>query len=320
VPHYGCPHRCTFCNQRYITGQTYKPSAADVDKAVSIAISSAKYLPKNTEIAFFGGSFTAIDREYMIELLEAASKYVFSGAVSGIRISTRPDCINKEILEILHTYGVSAIELGAQSMVDHVLKANKRGHLSADVVSASKLIKESGFELGLQMMTGLYTSTAQDDFLTAQAILKLRPDTVRIYPTIVVKNTELDMLYKEGKYIPQTLEAAVSLCVRLEDLFASNNIKVIRVGLHSLEDGAYIAGPWHPAFREMCESLRYRNSLSGFITKPGEYIVRIHPKNVSKLLGQKKSNLSFFKDRKIHLKIVQDSTIDICDFIIEEVK
>ena len=148
VPHYGCPHRCTFCNQRYITGQTYKPSAADVDKAVSIAISSAKYLPKNTEIAFFGGSFTAIDREYMIELLEAASKYVFSGAVSGIRISTRPDCINKEILGILHTYGVSAIELGAQSMVDHVLKANKRGHLSADVVSASKLIKESGFEIG----------------------------------------------------------------------------------------------------------------------------------------------------------------------------
>ena len=192
VPHLGCSHQCSFCNQRHITGCKTLPHSTDIDEAVKIATSSDKYNKDNTEIAFFGGSFTAIEREYMIELLNAAYKYVNDGTVKGIRISTRPDCIDEGILEILKQYGVSSIELGAQSMVDNVLIANNRGHLSGDVVYASKLIKQFGFSLGLQMMTGLYKSCEADDFFTVEKIIEIKPDTVRIYPTITIKNTYLE--------------------------------------------------------------------------------------------------------------------------------
>ena len=211
VPHIGCPNKCSFCNQRYITGTFKAPRAKDVDEAVKKAVESENFSPSNTEIAFFGGSFTAINREYMLRLLKTASKYVKNGTVNGIRISTRPDAIDREILSLLKEYNVTAIELGAQSLNDRVLKLNNRGHSSNDVVKSSKLIKEFGFELGLQIMTGLYGDNDNSAVKTAQKVIEIKPDTVRIYPTIVLKDTDLAALYADGIYKPQTLDAAVNL-------------------------------------------------------------------------------------------------------------
>ncbi|MBR3300201.1 MAG: radical SAM protein, partial [Clostridia bacterium] len=257
VPHIGCPNMCSFCNQRYITGKNSAPTAENVEEAVLTAIASKNYDPETTEIAFFGGSFTAINHNYMITLLNSAFKFVHKGMVAGIRISTRPDAIDRGILTILKSYGVTAIEIGAQSMNDKVLKKNNRGHTAKDVQNASKLIKEMGFSLGIQMMTGLYGDNDDQAIRTAKEIAKLKPDTVRIYPTIVLKDTDLAALYADGFYKPQTLESAVDLATNLLKIFNDENIKVIRLGLHSIEPNSYIAGPWHPAFSELCLSNLY---------------------------------------------------------------
>ena len=197
VPHNGCPHQCSFCNQRAISGQSKQVTPEDVDKAVEIAMKNPD--SKGGEIAFFGGSFTAIDRRTMTELLAAAYSYVEDGSFKGIRISTRPDAIDGEICRILKSYGVTAVELGAQSMDDNVLRLNRRGHTAEDVVNASKMLKSFGFELGLQMMTGLYGSSDDDSIDTAKKIIALNPATVRIYPTVVIGGTELAELYKSGE-------------------------------------------------------------------------------------------------------------------------
>ena len=190
VPHAGCPHKCSFCDQRTISGAQHSPTGQEVTAVCAQAAEEMKE-PGNAEIAFFGGSFTAIDRGYMLELLKAAHPFVQEGKVKGIRISTRPDCITPEILDILKQYGVTAIELGAQSMVDEVLEANERGHCASDAVNASALIRLYGFELGLQMMTGLYKSSPERDMETMRRIIGISPDTVRIYPTVVLKGTAL---------------------------------------------------------------------------------------------------------------------------------
>lgn len=320
VPHLGCPNDCSFCNQRYITGHSIAPTSLDVVNAVNIASSSPKFNPDYTEIAFFGGSFTAIDKEYMISLLSAAYEFVKNGTVSGIRISTRPDCIDEEILSVLKTYGVNAIELGAQSMVDSVLIANNRGHLSNDVVKASKLIQKNGFKLGLQMMTGLFGDSDEGAIYTAEKIIELKPDTVRIYPTIVLKNTKLSLLFESGEYLPQNLDSAVSLCVTLGKMFTENGIKVIRTGLHSIDESAYVAGPWHPAFSELCETDKIYRKIVDVCNKCKEYIVYVNPTDISKAVGQKKSNLIRLKDEGFRLTFVQDDTLEKNSILIKEVK
>ena len=319
VPHLGCPHQCSFCNQKHITGCAYLPHAKDIDDAVNIAVSSKNFSSVDAEIAFFGGSFTAIEPTYMHELLYCASKHVKNHTVSGIRISTRPDCINAEILETLKEYGVTSIELGAQSMIDDVLIANNRGHKSADVVFASRMIKDFGFSLGLQMMTGLYASSNDFDIATANEIIKLAPDTVRIYPTITIKNTYLEKLYLDGLYSPQTLEDSVSLAVILEDMFVSANINVIRIGLHSIEADSYVAGPWHPAFRELCESYRFRLKFDNILNKNKKYNIYVSPCVVSKAIGQNRSNIIYFNQKNITIKIIPDYMVNKSDFTIEEV-
>ena len=216
---------CSFCNQNKITGQAYQPTPLDVEQTLGKAASDLGERTKNAEIAFFGGSFTAIDRTYMLSLLDATKK--FSDKFCGIRISTRPDYINKEILDILKSYGVTSIELGAQSMSDDVLLANDRGHSAESVFKSSELIKSYGFSLGLQMMTGLYKSDIQKDLYTAETFVKINPDTVRIYPTVIMKDTKLAELYLNGEYIPYSLEKSVNLCSKLIELFEKNNIKII---------------------------------------------------------------------------------------------
>ena len=295
VPHIGCPNKCSFCNQRYITGTFYAPSSDDVKSAVLTAKNSPNFNPKTTEIAFFGGSFTAINRNYMIHLLETAAQFVEDGTVFGIRISTRPDSINEEILTLLKKYHVTAIELGAQSLDNRVLKKNNRGHTADDVVNSAKLIKSLGFELGLQMMTGLYGDNEKSVIKTAKKCIDLKPDTMRIYPTIVLKDTYLAALYADNIYKPQDLPEAVDLAAKLYEMFTENGIKVIRLGLHSIEKNAFIAGPWHPAFSELCLSEIMLSKALKILKEKGEYTIFVNKSDVSKMIGQKKSNI-------IHLK------------------
>ena len=310
VPHIGCPNMCSFCNQRYITGTSKIPHSNDVIDSVNVAVNSPKFNPKNTEIAFFGGSFTAINRDYMLELLEAAHKFVEKGTVSGIRISTRPDAVDVNILHTLKKYGVTTIELGAQSLNDDVLKSNNRGHTAKDVESASRLIKDNGFKLGLQMMTGLYKDCDEFDVYTAQRIIDLHPDNVRIYPTIVLKNTDLANLYFENKYKPQTLDDAVNLCAKILKMFYDSKINVIRLGLHTIEEQSYVAGPWHPAFSELCYSkLMLENALK-MLKTAGKYTLFVNKSSVSKMIGQHKKNIVFLKNLGFECTVKTDDSLD----------
>ena len=317
VPHLGCPYRCSFCGQNTITGTEKQPHAEDVERAVLESKSSKSYNSANTQIAFFGGSFTAIDRDYMTELLESAYKYVKNGDVSGIRISTRPDYIDKEILEILKKYGVTAIELGAQSMCDEVLKANNRGHKAEDVKNASELIKQYGFQLGLQMMTGLYKSTPEKDIYTAEEIIKIAPATVRIYPAITLDGTALAVLYRQNKYQPPTLDESVELCSKLLQMFKESKISVIRTGLHSINADRYVAGPWHPSFKELCDSRLYLNKFLRTLPEKGEYILHVNPREISKALGNKRANLLQLESLGYKCTFVQDESVEPSDFTFE---
>ncbi len=308
VPHQGCPCACSFCNQKTITGQSYQPTALDVKRSVETALKREGF---DYEIAFFGGSFTAIDRDYMIELLKAAYPYVEAKKVSGIRISTRPDCINDEILAILKSYGVTSIELGAQSMDDDVLLANRRGHTSNDVFNASSLIKSNGFELGLQMMTGLYTDTDEKAVKTAQKIISIKPATVRIYPTVVLKGTYLAELYLEGKYSPLNADASASLAAKLVLMFDEAGIKIIRMGLHSSPDlkANMLAGGFHDSFGELVKSKLMVNKILKL--PPGDYAVRVNPRSLSKLKGNSKSNIYLLIERGYNIKIITDNSVEV---------
>ena len=314
VPHEGCPNQCSFCNQRAISGKKTQVKPSDVDEAVKIALRNPD--SKGGEIAFFGGSFTAINRETMVSLLQAAHAYIADGSFSGIRISTRPDAVDEEICGILKEYGVTAVELGAQSLDDNVLKLNRRGHTAEDVVSAVKLLEKNGFETGLQMMTGLYGSTDADSIETAEKIINLNPDTVRIYPTVVLENTELCELYKKGEYSPQDVESAAELCAKLLRMFEKTGIRVIRTGLHSGGDveGEFVAGAYHPAFKEICESKIYLEEAKEFIRKnkipEGRIEIRVSPKSVSQMTGQKKSNITELKRIGYEAKVTADESIE----------
>ena len=247
----------------------------------------------------------------MRSLLDATAPYI--DRFKGVRVSTRPDAIDDEVLTLLKSYKTTAIELGAQSMSDAVLSANDRGHTADDVKKAAELIQRYDMELGLQMMTGLYQSTDALDRMTAYAFIRLKPATVRIYPTIVMRGTRLGSLYESGVYQPQTLDDAVDLCADLLEKFTDHGIKVIRVGLHDTETLRcdMLAGPWHPAFRELCESrLMLRKVTSLLRDKPhGAYTLTVNPKSRSKMTGNQKKNLIALKSMGYDITITEDASI-----------
>lgn len=313
---------CSFCNQKEITGQLAQPTAVDVKNAVETALKSKKCTNQNAEIAFFGGSFTAIDKTYMESLLQAAFPYIQAGKIKGIRISTRPDCIDENILNFLKCYGVTSIELGAQSMDNAVLSANNRGHSAQDVEYAVTLIKAHGFSCGLQMMVGLYKSTAEKDIETAKQFIRLAPDTVRIYPTIVMKDTKLEQLYYSGEYKVSTLEETVALCAKLLTLFSEANINVIRLGLHSSEnlEQEHVAGPWHPAFSQLCQSHVLLNRMLHCIKeeklKQGKIAIKVNPKTISTLIGQKRMNIISLQKLGYTIEVIADETMKNNQFVL----
>lgn len=319
VPHNGCPQRCVFCNQIRISGASHTPTPDEVREVCE------RFLPEldengHTEIAFFGGSFTAIDRSIQRSLLEAAAPFVTSGRACGIRLSTRPDAIDDEILGFLASYHVSAIELGAQSMDDEILAANKRGHSAQQVRAAHRLIREYGggrFSPGLQMMIGMYGEKDAEAaaLYTANEFVRLMPDTVRIYPCEVVENTELCDIYRAHGYEPLSVDAAAKITAQLLEIFERAGINVIRVGLHSddsLRESA-VAGPFHPAFGEICYSLQMRTRLEALYElagRPDELRAAVNPGCVSRALGYKRSNVEYFAQRSCKLTVTSDDTVE----------
>jgi histone acetyltransferase (RNA polymerase elongator complex component) len=255
VPHAGCPHRCSFCDQRKISAAQTVPTVEQVQQICQAAVTNPNR-PQTLEIAFFGGSFTAIPEAQQTALLEAVQPFVGCGAVSGIRISTRPDAITPAILARLQRYHVTAIELGAQSMVDSVLERNRRGHTAQDVRTAAQQIKADGFSLGLQMMVGLYGSTIEMESATLQALLALQPDTMRIYPLSVLSGTELAERVQDGSFSLYSMETVLDFCADALCACDAVGVNVIRCGLHAEEtlQSEAIAGFYHPAFRELVES------------------------------------------------------------------
>ena len=308
VPHLGCPNNCTFCNQKKISGQTKMVTKQDVKDTIEYYLKNFKDDHKYVEVAFFGGSFTAIEKEKQEELLEAVQEYIENKKVHSIRVSTRPDCIDKDILKRLKKYHVKTIELGVQSTNNYILSRCKRGHTGEDVKKASKLIRRYGFVLGHQMMVGLPESTKQDEINTAKELIKLKPEIVRIYPVLVIKDTELAEEYQRGEYTPLTVGQAVERCKEIVDLFNRKKITVIRIGLQnteeitdpSLKESSVVAGPYHPAFRQLVESSMWYDSIVNEIKKVNAKVkkvkIKANDKNVNNIIGHKKENLTKLKE------------------------
>ena len=308
VPNLGCPNDCTFCNQEKISGKTTNVTAKDVKETIEFYLENFKDDSKYVEVAFFGGSFTGIDREVQIELLEAANEFIKEKKVGSIRISTRPDYINKDILKMLKKYNVKTIELGVQSTNNYILKKSKRGHTFEDVKKASKLIRRYRFRLGHQMMVGLPESTEIDEINTAKDLIKLKPKIVRIYPVLVIKGTELAEDYKDKTYTPLTVEQAVERCKQITYLFRRNRINVIRIGLQNTDeitspdqDGSeVVAGPFHPAFRQLVEGAMWYDSIAEKIkninAKVKKVEIVVNPNDTNNAIGHKKANVEKLKE------------------------
>lgn len=316
VPHKGCPHDCVFCNQRRITGQVKEMTPNDARFVIESHLKTIEEKYKKderyVEIAFFGGSFTAIDIEKQIALLSLANEYVVSGRVDALRCSTRPDCISDEVLCVAKKYSMNNIELGVQSADDEVLSLCERGHNFEDVVKASKMIKERKINLGLQMMTGLPGDTREKSLETAKKIIALKPKCVRIYPTLVMDGTWLADMYKAGSYTPQTVDEAAKLCSEIVPLFADAGIEILRIALQTTENvnEKTVIGPYHPAFAEIVYSMIKRNDTEKYILENNisncELKIACKKSDISKVIGHKKSNTKYFKEKyNIDIKVIE---------------
>lgn len=308
IPELACPNRCIYCNQRHISGQL---EPVPTDQVVAIIEQHLKTFqqPCEVELAFFGGSFTGIEIELQELYLKTVQPYIEQGLIEGIRLSTRPDYINAEILNLLKRYNVKTIELGAQSLCDEVLQYCERGHSVKDVENASRLIKSYGFELGLQMMIGLPLDSIKRSVETANKIVELGADNTRIYPTLVIPNTKLAELYKDGLYQPLDMETAVKWSAEVYKVFAKAGVKILRVGLHPSEGlikgTDMIAGPFHVSFRELVLS---RLWLDYLVSLPEDVIeVVVNPKDINYAIGYKSSNLNALKQIGRKITFIQDS-------------
>lgn len=308
IPHLGCPHDCAFCNQKKITGKNSDVTPDDVEKIIERYLLSIKQ-DGLVEVAFFGGSFTGIDSDLQEEFLKRANKFL--DRICGIRLSTRPDYISDEVLDLLEKYNVTEIELGAQSSDDEVLKINRRGHTFADTERAAALIKGRGIGLGLQMMLGMAGSDEKKDIKTVKDIIGLQPNSTRIYPTLVLKGTALEKM----PYEPYSVEKAAVVAAEALELFETAGVTVLRVGLHDseeLQNGAVVKGPYHPAFGEIAESLMWRKKIEKiFENRDFDGKVLCQQSEISKVVGHKKMNKEYFyKKYGIKLKPIVKGEFD----------
>ena len=302
VPHRGCPHQCVFCNQHRISGSQESATVQDVQQALE----QAAALPRDgvkRQLAFYGGSFTAIPEKEQDALLKAAKAGLDKGWIDSIRLSTRPDAIDEAVLLRMKLAGVETIELGVQSMDEDVLRLSGRGHNAESVCSSARLIQKSGFRLILQMMTGLPGDTDEKDVETARKLIDLRPDGVRIYPTVIIHDTMLEVLWRKGLYQEHSVEDAVRIGAVLLPMFLKAGIPVIRFGLNpteELSDGAAVGGAYHPALGELVKSRCLRNRAEHLLQKVGErhsVCIGVAPEQLSQMIGQHRENVVWLQNR-----------------------
>lgn len=303
ISHLGCPHTCVFCDQKRISGQQRPIEPDEVRKTIEDWLSASKP-HEAVEIAFFGGSFTGIPRDLMTAYLKTAYDYVQEGRVVSIRISTRPDYIDRDILHLLKQYGVRVIELGVQSLDDEVLALSERGHTASDVYKAAGLIREYGFTLGIQIMPGLPGDTLDRTLATALKVVALNPKLVRIYPAVTLKGTAMESLYRSGRYKPLSLDEAIDWCSQLVPLFKEAGIDIVKMGLHYSEllEASVAAGPFHPAFGELVASRVLFNRIceaveENHLKNCSRILIKTRKGSLSKALGQKRANITQLKKK-----------------------
>ncbi|MDD2218095.1 MAG: radical SAM protein [Eubacteriales bacterium] len=314
IPHRGCPNDCVFCNQREITAQIEDVTSPDVRKKIEEYLVTLEGRGLETiEVAFFGGSFTGIPIEEQSAFLKVAKEYKDIGKIDKIHLSTRPDYIDERILNNLKKYGTDIIELGIQSFDDEVLAASQRGHDSRQAVQACKLVKEWGFELGIQLMIGLPSDTKEKAILSSKKAVKLAPSSARLYPTVIIRNTKLMEMYKEGSYVPLDEDEAVEITAEMYKLLHEAGIKILRVGLKSTdimtdkEGGAALRGTYHPAFRQLVEGRIAREALEGKLNELQGDISNVtfasNSACFSNMIGHKGENKRYFAENYASLNI-----------------
>lgn len=329
ISHFGCPNACVFCNQKKINGRETDVTLEDLENIIEEYL---EILPEDSykEVAFFGGTFTGISMSKQKEYLEGVKKYLDKGLVQGIRLSTRPDYINHEVMEQLKKYNVTTIELGVQSFDEEVLKKSARYYPVETVYKACEMIKSYGIDLGIQLMPGLPGSTFKSDFESAQETVKIAPQNARVYPTLIIKDTEMENMYKRGEYEVFSLEEAIKRCRKICALLEIKGINIIRVGLQPSDDlrngGVSVEGAFHPAFRELVDGEIYFSFLEKIKNRENALEIKANEKNISKIVGIKKKNskrLGKFQleiDNKLNTSeiIVNGTKYDRKDILMEE--
>ena len=296
IPELACPFQCAFCNQEKISGHNLIPDDAEIIQIIQDHLNSFREKNRFVEVAYFGGSFTGIPFEQQEHFLGLVQPFIKNGSVQSIRLSTRPDYIDREILTMLKKYNVGTIELGAQSLDDEVLKKSHRGHSAKQVEDASKLIHEFGFKLGLQMMIGLPGDSLEKSLATAKKIVELGADNTRIYPALVIKGTAMHQWFEKRKYNPLSLEEAVNWTKQILPVFENAGVKIIRVGLHPSEGlltgEELIAGPFHISFRELVLTEIWNDKLKPLLkTHQGKNIkITVPFGNLNHAIGHKAKN------------------------------
>lgn len=315
ISHVGCPHQCVFCNQDKIARTLEKEVTGDeVRSTVEEYLKTINRKNSTIEISFFGGTFTAIDVNKQKELLKVAKEYKDKGYIQKIRMSTRPDAINKYILDYLKDYTVDIIELGVQSLNNEVLRLSGRGHSAEDVYLASKLIKEYGFTLGHQIMPGLPGDDFDKDIETAIKSIEMKPDICRIYPSLVIKETPMEDMYNKGIYKPYTVEEAVCISKKIYKLYKDAKVNVIRIGLQPTDSITLgkdvIAGPFHPAFRELVEGSLICDKILEKTESEDNILIEINSKDLSKLYANKKMYFNSLKEKhKGNIEVIENNKL-----------
>jgi histone acetyltransferase (RNA polymerase elongator complex component) len=308
IPNEGCPHQCVFCDQATVTDQgrgTVGPST--VKNALNRALQSPKYnRAKNREVAFYGGTFTGLPPARMKALLEPVAPYLREGLFNSIRVSTRPDTVDQDRLELLKQYGVKTVELGAQSMDEDVLRLSRRGHTAEDTIRSFRLLKQHGFKVGIQLMPGLPGDTEERFMATVEKVAALSPDMVRLYPTVVIRGTVLAHWLSQKRYRPLKIEEAVRICTKSCMRLEGKGIPVIRIGLMAssslLREGEIVAGPWHTAFGFLVRSEMYHQKIEPLLSRPGEASavkLRVPPREIALLRGYRNEGLHKIENKMV---------------------